>query len=110
MKTPDTDPLDTLLRQAARDTRREEWARAVSPGLEARVQRRLLRAPGWLEALLMVDSWRPAAAAAALALVSAGWAARPLMDVCDEDWVAAATPQVDDEDLMDDDPITDLDL
>ncbi len=119
MKTPGDNELDELLRLAARDTRPADWERSVARGLEGRVQQRLQRAPSWAEALFSMDSWRPAVVSAFIALAAAGWAARPVMDLCDDEWVtasadaaeaSAADADAEGDDNMDDDPLSNIDL
>jgi hypothetical protein len=88
MKTPDHDPLDTLLRDAAHDPRRGEWMREAARGLEARVLRRLAQPETWAEAVFSLTSWRPLAAAVAVVLLVGVWTGGSVADVFDDDWLA----------------------
>jgi hypothetical protein len=95
MKTPDHDPLDTLFRDAAGDSRRDEWMRDAARGMEGRVLRRIARPETWAEAVFSLTSWRPLAAALFLVLIIGAWTGRGVADVFNDDWLtvhASAEP------------------
>ena len=88
MKTPADHELDALLRAAAGDDRPDAWSASVVRGLEARVLLRLARPISWGDALFSLNSWRPLAAAAVIALAAAVWSAPAVADVLNDDWLA----------------------
>lgn len=93
--------LDDLLRKAARDERPATWAATATRGLEARVLQRLSRPPSWGDALFSLSSWRPLAAAAALAAATGFWSAPALAEIMDDEWIASQAAAEEDEEAED---------
>jgi hypothetical protein len=91
MNPPDDDPLDTLLRAAAADSRPAAWTSDAARGMEARVLKRIARPESWSEALLSMTSWRILAAAAAAVVVIGVWSGRNTADVFNEEWLSSHT-------------------
>ena len=85
--------MESLLRAAAADDRREAWIRSASRGLESRVLQRLSKPESWSEALFYLASWRPLAAAAMVVLAVGAWTGRSVADVFNDDWLTSQTAE-----------------